>query len=257
VPDTLLAGMLISFATAAAFVALATVLNRRHVHAAARPANVMFALWWYCIGLQQFISASRTAIWAIDLPLSLHVGLSFVGFAATAIGLAGLLVYLIYVFTGRSVVLWPLVTFYALYFGYFVTLVAELEPTAVVAEAWSVSYAYAAEPSAAFVVSFLAVLLGPQLVAGVGLVVLALVIPPSAARVRVVAVAAGVLLWFGAIVLGAAADLSSTAWDLATRLIPLAVGVGLLLVYRPPSWLARRLPPELPSADAHGGTAAA
>jgi hypothetical protein len=257
VPFTLLIGMLISFATAIVFVALATVLNRRHVHEAARPANVMFALWWYCIGLQQFVTGSRIALWAVDLPISLHVGLAFVGFAATVIGLAGLLVYLLYVFTGRTLMLWPLVTFYALYFGYYVTLVAELQPTAVVTDVWTVEFAYAVEPRAVFVLSFLTVLVGPQLMAGLGLIVLAFLLPPSAARVRVMAVAAGVLLWFGAALLGAGAGLTAAWWDFVTHLIPLVVGIGVLLVYRPPRWLRERMPRELPDAGGRGGTAAA
>jgi hypothetical protein len=256
VPLSLLLGLVIHLSAACVFAVLATVLNRRRVPAAARAANTMFALWWYCVGLQQLINAARIALWAGDFPLSLHVGLTLIGGAAIVTGLAGLLSYLIFMFTGRSVLRWPLVVFYSLYFGWYMTLVSGFNPIAVTPATWNVTYVYAAPPSQELVLSFLGVLVGPQLLAGIALVILGLRLPASAARVRALVVATGVLLWFGSTLLGPAAGFASGAWQLLTLLIPLTFGSSVLLVHRPPAWLRRRLPPELEGATARGAAGA-
>jgi hypothetical protein len=239
-------GIVVHLAAALVFAVLAMAVGRRAVPGDARPANTLFALWWWCIGLQQLIGATRIALWALGLPLSLQVGLSLVSGAAVMTGLAGLLTYLIYVYTGRSTLRWPLIIFYALYFGWYATLLAGFEPVGVSPNVWNVTFDYTAPPSPTLVITFLAILVGPQLVAGIALLFLALRLPPSAARVRVTTVGAGVLLWFGSTLIGPAAGITGDAWRLVTLLIPLSVGSGVLLVHRPPPWLARRLPEELP-----------
>jgi hypothetical protein len=245
-PWPLAMGFLVDVLTAATFFSIALLLHRRHVRGDLRGAMTMFTVWWWCVGFQQAIAATRIVLWTGDLPLSLHVGLSLASAAALVTGLAALLSYLLYLFTGRDVLWWPLVVLYGLYFGWYVTLIAGFEPIAVESGGWGVSYVYAAPPSDALVLSFLGFLVGPQLVAGLALVVLAMRLPPSVARLRMTVVAAGVLLWFGSALITPATGFEGPGWGLVRSIIPLLVGVSVLLVYRLTGSTSPRHTPDRP-----------
>jgi hypothetical protein len=251
-PWPLAVGFVVDVLTAATFFSIALLLHRRHVRGDLRGAMTMFAVWWWCVGFQQVIAATRIVLWSGELPLSLHVGLSLASTAALAMGLAALLSYLLYLFTGRDVLWWPLVVLYGLYFGWYVTLIAGLEPVAVEAAAWGVTYLYASPPSESLVLSFLAFLVGPQLVAGLALVVLAMRLPPSLARLRMTVVAAGVLLWFGSALITPATGFEGPGWGAVRMLIPLVVGLSVLLVYRLTSSATPRTSPDRSPTSASG-----
>jgi hypothetical protein len=241
---TNLVGLAIYLAAALTFALLGMTLLERSVRSSARLANTMFAVWWLGIGIQQFSNGTRIVLAHLHVPLSLHVGLQFASFAAAMVGLGGLLYYLLFLHTGRSIVLWPIMALYAGFFGWYMMLIAGFEPRGLTIGTWSVSYSYASPPSPDLVISFLVFVVGPQLLAGLALVVLALRLPPSGARTRTGVVAAGVLLWFGSALLGPALGLQGDLWSLMTLLIPLLVGSSVLAVYRPPRWLRDRVDPD-------------
>jgi len=251
VATTLFVGMLVRVVTAIIFGALALTVDRRRVHPAARPANTMFALWWWAIGLQQLLTAVRTGLWSLGLPLSLHVGLSLVSTAALLMGLAGLLYYLIYLYTGRALLLWPLIGAYAASFVWWFGRFAALEPIDVVLDDLTIRFVFGAPPSQELLLGALAFLVGPQLLACVAIVVLAFRLPASAARVRLTVVAVGVVLWFGSSVAVMFIGVDGIVWDVVRLFAAPLVGVSVLLAYAPPPWLARHLPADAPSRETH------
>lgn len=247
-PLTLAAAVATHLATTVLFVLLATTLSGRRTTGSAELANTMFVTFWLSVALQSLLSAIRIVLIQLDAPLSLVVGLQFATLAALTMGLAGLLYYLLYLYTGRSVMLWPLLLFYALYCGFAIDLLADWRPNGYRVDRWSASLAYADPGGAAETLLALAGLAGPQLLAVLGLVVLAIRLPSSAARIRVGVLAIGILVWFGNAFLGQLVDTSGDAWRVFALVLPVLVGAGILIVYRPPVWLRERLPPEIPVA---------
>jgi hypothetical protein len=82
------------------------------------------------------------------------------------------------------------------------------------------------------------------------LAALALRLPAGAARRRTSVVAVGVLVWFGSATLGSVAGFTSLAWEFFSIVVPPAVGISVLLVYR------ERGEPEVvpPSSGAAGAS---
>jgi hypothetical protein len=242
-----------ALATAAVFFALAASLMSRTVrHEGGRLANTAFALWWFSLGVQQSVAAVRIPVGLAEMPFSLLLGLHFVTVAAVTFGLAGLLTYLLYLFTGRAVVSWPIFLGYSAYGGWLVHYTIAREPLRYDVGPWGVTidYARTAPPMESLLV--LLVLLGPQLAAIAGLVAVAARLPPSASRWRMLVVAAGTAAWFLSALLATALAVTDPVWRAANPVLPLAVGTSVLLVYRPPAWLQRRLPPEIPSEPPPG-----
>ncbi len=254
VPGTLWLSLVLDWSAAAIFCVLAAeFLQRRVRDHAVRFANVLFALWWLGLGVSNFVSGLRVILVSIDMPLTVLIGLSFVSSAAVAVGLAGLLYYLIFLFTGRSVFLWPLLVFYAGFCGWIIHSHARWQPIGVDVGAWSTSFIHAQPYSDAYRLSVLAALVAPQLIAVLLLIALAARLPRSAARVRMFVVALSVTTYIGN---SFAASLypDDTGWLLVGEIVPVVVGLAVLFAYRPPSWLPWRLPPEMPATLQRGAT---
>lgn len=210
-------------------------------------AGSMFGLWWYALAASTAVSgfADLLVIFA-DAPLRLRVGLELVNLVAICMGLAGLLFYLVFLYTGRPIWFWPLTIFYALYCGTLLRTLMRWEPVGVAVGAWETSVVYARSASEATTLWLLFLLIGPQLLASLALFALSTRLPASASRVRLLVVATAIFAWFGSTFLAMAFGVSSNpVWEVVALFIPLSVGAGVLLVHRPPPWLERRMPPEL------------
>jgi hypothetical protein len=242
--------IIVSLATAMVFFVLAASLAARAVRSDdARLANSAFSLWWFTLGVQNVVVAVRLGAGLADAPLSLVMGLQFVTVAAVTSGLAGLLVYLVYLITGRAVATLPMFLAYSLYAGWLVAYFGGRLPLGYEVTRWSVAIAYAGEATEVASLTLLLILVGPQLVAIVALLVVAARLPHSASRLRVLVVALSIALWFSSAVLADLAGLTGDAWQATRVLIPLAVGLAVLIVHRPPAWLRRRMPPEIESPE--------
>lgn len=215
----------------------------------ARTASAMFALWWYALAVRSAIGGVRDLSVALDEPpLSLMVGLQFMNLVAVCMGLAGLLYYLLYLYTGRAVWFWPLTLGYAAYAGALVHANLRWEPIGVTVTAWDVSLDFANAAAPATTLGLLLILIGPQLVASLALFALSARLPTSASRVRLVVVSSAIFVWFASTFLASALGAREhEAWQVIELFIPLLVGLPVLAVHRPPAWLRRFLPPELPA----------
>ncbi|MBA2666308.1 MAG: hypothetical protein H0U69_04655 [Trueperaceae bacterium] len=245
-PTTLWIVLGTQWTAAAVFTLLGVVLLRRSVaDDAARFASVMFALWWFGLGVSKFVAGLRIALQVPDVPLSLLVGLSFVSSSAVAIGLAGLLCHLIYLFTGRTALLWPVIGFYALLCGWIISSSSVWNPVGVEISAWGAEFAYAQPYTMAYRLVVLLVIVGPQVLAVAALFVMAARLPSSAGRFRTIVVAASVAIYIVDALIAPAYPADSAIWQIVHHMIPIGVGLGVLAVYRPPRWLRGRMPPEL------------
>ena len=215
----------------------------------ARLAGSTFAAWWYALAASSAVSGIGAVATALgDPPVSLLTGLQFLNVAAICMGLAGLLYYLVFLYSGRSGHFWPLAIAYSLFAAGLVRAMVGWGPVAVVATRYDASVVYADPGSEASVLVLLLVLVGPQLLASLALFLLATRLPHSASRVRLLVVAAAIFAWFGSVFAGEAVGLSGNdAWEVLQLWIPVLVGASVLLVHRPPSWLEKRMPPELPA----------
>lgn len=241
-PLTLWFTLVVTTATAAVFFALsATLLRRPMLDEGARTANLAFGLWWFAVGAQQTVVALRIPLALTEAPLSLMVGFSFANLAAFTLGLAGLLYYLLYLFTGRTVVSWPLLLFYSVYCGWGIQYLATRWPVGYDVTPWGVNIDYALAASPMATLTALLVLFGPPLVAVGALLVLSQRMPLGPSRLRVVVLALAIALWFSSAIVAAGLGATADTWQAVATLIPLGVGVAVLTVYRPPPWLRDRL----------------
>jgi hypothetical protein len=241
-PLTLWFTLIVTTATAAVFFALsATLLRRPMADEGARIANLAFGLWWFAVGAQETVVALRIPLALAEAPLSLMVGFTFASLAAVTLGLAALLYYLLYLFTGRTVVSWPLLLFYSVYCGWGIQYLATRRPMGYDVTPWGVSIDYVLPASPLATLTALLVLVGPPLVAVGALLVLSLRMPRGPTRLRVVVLALATAMWFSSAIVAAGLGASADAWQAVATLIPLAVGIAVLTVYRPPPWLRERL----------------
>jgi hypothetical protein len=246
VAATLWLALLIAWSTSTLFLVLGLgLLGRPATSEGPRLANVLFAVWWIGLAASNAITGMRILLVALDMPLTLFVGLQFVNAAAVTMGLAGLLYYLLFLFTGRSFLLWPLVVFYALFCGWIIRSTGTWSPVGVEVSATGAALLYEHPIDGTFRLLALLALVGPQLVAVAALFALATRLPPSASRVRLLTVAGAIALWFGAVfALPVTGD--ATVAQVARLLVTLVAGALVLAVHYPPSWLRERLPPEIP-----------
>jgi hypothetical protein len=210
-----------------------------------RTATTMFAAWWGALSVSSFIAGLRVLLATSGAPLPLAVGLGFVGTAVGAMGLAALLYHLLVLLTGRDVPLAPLMLFYALFAGWAIEASSRWQPIGYEVRAWSVQIAYAQGLEGGERLLALLLYVGPQLMAGVGLLAIAHRLPRSAERVRTIVTASGILVWFGVTVGATALELAGPLWGLARHLLAIGVGLAVTLVHQPPTWLERRMPPEI------------
>lgn len=219
-----------------------TIRRRRAPHEA-RLAKSLFAAWWFGLAGTTAIGAARSLLGAFGfLDLALHESLVLVALLPLCVALWGLLYYLLFLYTGRKDILWPLSALYVLVYLSFVGLIVWLAPTGVEAGPSGVTLTYAREASGPVVWAILALLLGPIVVAAILYGSLYFRLKERSQRYRVGLVSSGFLVWFAAPAVAFVAGVADDAWwPVASRVIALVVPVVVLMAYKPPAWVRRRL----------------
>src|SRR5438552_952539 len=87
--------------------------------ASARIALRLFSVWWYSVAAVVLLAGSHTllAIVGITSP-TLHQAITYLTALPLALGLWGLLYYLIFIYTGRASALWPLTIGYLFFLAF-------------------------------------------------------------------------------------------------------------------------------------------
>lgn len=233
------------------YLAVARLQAKRHVSQEARPALVGFILWWGGLGLIGLV----TAVLRFGPALDEHglIVYRFVFYPLVAlifVMVAGLVYYLLYLYTGRSSGLYVVGLFYALLFVLLVWLM----------EAHGLHFAeaggHAGEEPGVRVHSHEPTPGWADLVLGVGLI-----LPPFfaaiaygllffrtkdlTARFRIAFVSAGFILWFGFSLLGTLSRAltgteRSFAGQVTGQLLGLLAAVLVLIAYDPPRRVRER-----------------
>lgn len=257
---TLLAAAGVDAAAGAVFVFVAWRLARRPVsRGASRPAR-MFALWWAALGAYTFTGAAlNLAGWAGATDLGAFVAARAATLVLACAAFAGLMHYLVFLYTGRDA-LRPIAASYGALCAATIAIVLASRPVGVDVQAWRTDLVYAGAVSTAVLVASLVVFLGPPIACLLAYLRLLPRLTEPAQRWRVGVVAPAMLVWLvGTFLARAAQDGWLQLW--LRPVLGLAVAAVVLLAYAPPAALRARLglappveevraaPPPPPFAD--------
>lgn len=232
-----------SLAASLLFLHVGNVLRRRRVSPEAGLANRMFVLWWMCLGgLGIFGAIQNLAYLAGALPIWLYQATTVAVLAVLFLGLWGLQFYLVYLYTGSRRSFAPLGVFYGLIYFATLALVSYIgTPEAIVDDGWSLRAEPEVEFGVLFSLSFVLLIVGPQVAAAVAYARLYRRADDRTQRYRIAMVTTAILVWFGSSIIATLLDISeATSWRLASRVIGILAALAILFAYRPPqSWQTR------------------
>jgi MFS family permease len=149
--------------------------------------------------------------------------------------------YLIFLFTGNSRWLKPLVALYTIFYILIIYIVTASHPVDVILEPWSTPLDYEFPPAGPFVISLLVLLLASQLLGGLAYFTLYFQVPDVTQKYRILLVSWSIIIWFLSPFVGVALGLAEQDWwQLASRFLGLAAALTILMAYQPPQWLKQR-----------------
>lgn len=219
-------------------------VSTRAASPAGRRALRAFGVWWFGLAVTVAANAIKEAVVAADLDAATFLNaFQYAYVLALCAAVWGLLYYLVYLFTGHERAYWPLATFYALYATTALWVIASMTPAGVTEGKWFVQWAYAnPTPGGPILIVLTLLLLLPQIGAAVVYLRAASGTPDRMARFRVRVVAWSLILWLGIQLLAPFLMLGRFEWwQAGGRLVGLAAALAILVAYRPPLALARRL----------------
>lgn len=249
---TLLSDAALASFAAALYAYTGRLVARRPVeNLDSRTAQQAFVCWWYGLGVVTALGAVGSLLGALGhVDLDTHVALRVLTIPFLAVLLWGLVYYLTFIHTGKKRLIVPITVFHLLLLAGYTYLVVWLHPTGVSVEAWDVELVDERDIAGPLAVAVYGALVGPVLFAAFGYLSLFFRTRDPHQRYRIALVSGSFIAWFGAVLLAAILDLEARIawWPLASRLIALGATALVLLAFRPPRWVRRRL--GLPGAYA-------
>jgi hypothetical protein len=249
---TLLTSAALSFIAAAVYAYVGLRLSRRQVSQPSALAWKLFVVWWAGIAATTTLGGVQTLLGlAGALTPGLLLGIGVVNDILISIALWGLLYYLLYLFTGRRALLWPLSAIYIAFFALIVEFIGTTPAFGVKTNGWTFSANYG-QSSAALLANpviqlIIVMLLVPQIIGALAYFSLYFRLQDPTRRYRVFVVSWAIILWFGSPFIALGAGLSTDtqtlvgdAYQLASRLIGLGAAIAILMAYLPPPSLRRR-----------------
>ncbi len=238
-------GLILNIVMAALLTQLGLVVWRRRPTGPARLAGTGFAGWWIMLGLLQ-ISA------LIDLIVTRTVGWTIPGYTTyvqallllISVGFAGLLYYMVYLFTGRARAWIPVTIGYV---AMFIVLLHWFNAADIIALNQG---EFASEPvykrdladgPLSTVIGL--ILLVPVFMAAIGYLSLYFKVQERSQRFRIATIGGAFTFWFGSsIIVGQATDWNNTEWwPLVSSLITLLAAAGVYATFQPPRWMRKAL----------------
>lgn len=227
-------------------------VRRRHAPQDARLALTMFALWWFGLAASTALGGIRGVLAAAGVDnVAVYLTLTHVSLVPLTVALWALLYYLLFLYTGRAGILWPLSVGYALLYLALVGLLVWLSPTGVAIENGVARVEYARSLAGPGLAVLLGAFLGPVVVAAVLYGSLFFRLKDRTQRYRVGLVSSAFLAWFASPIAAIALGASTEAWWVVTsRAIGVLVPLVVLAAFRPPAWIRARLSSTARSAEA-------
>jgi hypothetical protein len=218
-------------------------LSKRVISSAeSRVAWQFFTVWWYALAATTLIGGLLNLLGALgQTNLALFVTANYVSLQLSCLALLGLFYYLIFLFTGNSRWLKPLVALYTIFYILIIYIVTASHPVDVILEPWSTPLDYEFPPAGPFVISLLVLLLASQLLGGLAYFTLYFQVPDVTQKYRILLVSWSIIIWFLSPFVGVALGLAEQDWwQLASRFLGLAAALTILMAYQPPQWLKQR-----------------
>lgn len=232
------AAMALSVASAALFALVGRTMLRRQVSPEGRSAQLGFVAWWYGIAGVTLVGAAMAFPgFPLDVSLFLLVVLALI--AALCAGLAGLLHYLVFLYTSRNL-LGAILLGYALVFALLVAFIGLNEPTGLRQTRWGpeLDYANPIESGPLYWTVVLA-LIAPPVVAALAYFTLYWKARDRVLKRRILLVSLSIAVWFGSSLFGMVPGAEGADWwVLTSRAIGLAAAAAVLYAYtglRPPT----------------------
>jgi hypothetical protein len=244
IQDTLLTSAIFSLVSAVVYGLVGFQLSRRVVgNAASNFAWKLFTLWWFSLAVSTLTGFIFNLMGAIGRPiLPVFVALTYANLLIICIALWALLYYLIYLFTGKPGILIPLSAFYLIYFVLLVYYITVSTPNGVEVGRWTTSLKFLFPLSGPLIMFILLLLVLPQILGSLAYLTLFFRVEERTQKYRILLVSLSLVIWFGlALVAPAIGIASEDWWQVASRAIGLGAALVILMAYRPPGFIQRRL----------------
>lgn len=240
---TLIAASIVSLTVAAVYAFVGyRISSRRNVSPPAQRAVLFFSVWWY--GLAANIGLGGALYFAAGFGFTdfgLQLTYAYLQRLLLAVSLVGLLYYLIYLLTGKDLLL-AIGAYYGAFYMLLTYSLARGEPTGVLVGSWRVDLVYAAAPEPILRLVNFAMLVLPPVIGSLLYFRLFFKVKERRQRYRIALVSWGLAVWWVvAVVAGQREAQGSEAFQLANRLFGLFVALVILAAYVPPAWVERRL----------------
>jgi hypothetical protein len=217
------------------------LLLRKADSIASQRALRMFAGWWLALAVN-IVAAGVLYMAAAVGWTSFETQLAYAVLQRLllAVSLMGLMHYLIYVVTGRTV--WaPLILFYGGYWSFLLYTMAASQPVGIDVGAWRTDLQYAAEGRRWWQLASFLWLVVPPVVGALAYFRLFFRVHDATRRWRIALVAWAVIVWWVvAVVAGQRQALGDETFQFANRFLGLGAALAVLMAYQPPSWVRRR-----------------
>lgn len=252
---TLVAGAGLAATAAAIFAYVGSRLSHRKVSPESVTAAQAFVLWWYGLSLTTALAALQNVLaygGIVDPPL--HLTILLFNLLVVCVALAGLVFYLVFLYSGRAGAAYYVGAFYVLVFVGLLYYAVAFNTGQLIVKRWNVTMLPDA-PTSLLAILILAIV-GPEFGGAVALLALRRRLEDPTARYRVTVVGLSLLLWLGIVTVGAVGGLSANdLWQIVSRVVSIGAAFGVLLAYFPPPFVQRRLGVQAVAArggrDAH------
>jgi hypothetical protein len=236
--------------TLALFVVVAPLLfwvgsthaRRRMADRGAQRATRAFAAFWLVLSFDALLGALQLLVGSTGLASGTFLAVVQIAiYASVAVMMTGLLHYLIYLFTGREWVLWPVAAFYALVFLQGLQMTLASRPIGFRMTRWTGVVTYATPPTRVGAVVLGVAFLLPPILGALAYGAFVFKVKGATQRYRVALVSLGIFVWFlTSLVIQLKTIEDSDALQASGRLITLASILVVVAAYHPPGRVRRR-----------------
>lgn len=225
------AALALSVASAALFALVGRTMQRRRVSPEGRSAQLGFVAWWYGIAGVSIVGAAM-AFPGFPLDVGLFLVVAFLLIGVLCAALAGLLHYLVFLYTSRNA-LGAIVAAYVAFFVLLIVFIGLNEPTGLQETRWGpeLDYANPIDGGPLYWTVVLA-LIAPPVVAALAYFTLYWKARDPVLKRRILLVSLSIAVWFGSSLVGMAPGARDTDWWILTsRVIGLAAAATILYAY--------------------------
>lgn len=241
---------IIRFVSSFAYLVVGFLVARRPVDPGSRLALYGFAGWWAGLAIIGFYSVpTALGINLADQGLGVFRLYIYTLFPLLHVALAGLVYYLLYLYTGKRAIAWPIAAAYVALSIWLVYLVEGFGPYVGVGESGMNEILYTREHPPWIALAYGLALVVPPIVGALAYAALWFQVQDRESRYRIVLVSSGILVWFGyslfnTVLSFITGDNASTfTFRLVSQLLGLVASVMVLIAFAPPRpvrrWLER------------------